>query len=346
MIFISFIAVFFFYNAMRVRALNVDIIELPIPDELTYGAPLFESKLVGGIANVEGKFYWENELLTYDVGEHTTKVVFKPTNSEYSEVVFDIRVKYNKRRVYIKFEDDIYKHYDGTTFIDLPNYVIGGIIDKTVFVRGNLKGEFENALIGNNNVLFSGLELVGEKKDNYYLDLEPIKGTIYRIHVEKFGDEKHRVSFKGETYVPADSLLYVNKLDDKSFNKKNYSIREVYDIYLESDNKRINVNNLVEVKVKLDKKSLNHKRIRVFNYSNGVYEKVDYKYEDGYIVYQASSLGNLVIAQKKLSFWWLYLLGIVFVLIIMTIIFVKRYKGKEKINKYKSIKRRKDYEYN
>ena len=87
------------------------------------------------------------------------------------------------------------------------------------------------------------------------------------------------------------------------------------------------------------------KRLKVYNYYNGVYEELNYRYDNGYIEYSASALGMLVFAQKDLSFLWVYILvfGVMFSFGCTYV--VKKFKNREKINKYKSLKRRKDNEY-
>ena len=81
----------------------------------------------------------------------------------------------------------------------------------------------------------------------------------------------------------------------------------------------------------------------VFNYYNGVYESVDYNYENGYIIYRASSLGKLVITQKNIDFSWIYVVSGGVALVALLFIGTKIFSGKEKINKYKSKKRGKVY---
>lgn len=340
--YIYFMMFFFFCNAVKVAANKTTIIEMPTATDLVYGEPLFQSNLVGGSANVEGKFSWEDGLVTFEVGQYTQKVIFNPLDSSYESCELYVPIKVNKKKVTLQFEKEIYKHYDGTTKIELPNYIVKGIVDDDVFVRGNLQGELEDALVGETMVLLSGLDLVGDKKHNYELDFSSVVGTVYRLEVEKFGTIKHKVVFKGETYVPANALINVDNLRAGDVDIEGYNVVEVYDIYLTSNGDRVDVSDLVEVKIKINEQSLNHKHLAVFNYYNGEYEEVEYKYIDGYIVYSAHSLGKLVIAYQKVNLSWLYGLGIFVIVFVATYVGIGKYRKREKINKYKSLKRRKE----
>ena len=126
-IFITCLAVFFFFGAFKVNAQEVIIVEKPTASDIIYGEPLFESVLRGGSGNVPGTFSWKNQRNTFTVGKHTEVVVFTPNDSNYAPVETSVVFNVNKRRVYIKFEEEIRKLYDGTNKIELPNYIVGGI---------------------------------------------------------------------------------------------------------------------------------------------------------------------------------------------------------------------------
>ena len=258
--FICFLIAFLFCGATKIKAQDVEIVEKPIASEIIYGEPLFQSVLSGGKANMEGKFYWEDGLTVLEVGQYSQSVLFTPFNTDYAPIRIVVDVKVNKKKVGVKFEGDIYKQYDGNSSITLPNYVIEGIVDKSVYVRGTLLGELETVLIGSSKVVLSGLELIGEKKDNYYLDLQGHVAVIYPNYVEKFGPIKNRVDFSKEIYVPLDSVLYVDKIDEVKIKKQYYDIKHVYDIYLKSNDERIEVEDEVCVKVKVDDKNFNYTR--------------------------------------------------------------------------------------
>ena len=345
--FITILMSFFFFvflGAQRTLALETVIIQKPEVEELSYGEPLFESQITGGEANVPGSFFWKYSTRSFEIGTYVETIVFTPTDSSYDSVEIFVNVVVNKRRVFIKFEDEIYKQYDGTDSIKMPNYIVGGILKSdNIFIRGELESKLESALIGENNVILSGLELVGDKAKNYYLDLSGFKATVHPRFVEKFGSIKHKVEFSSEIFVPVNSLIYVDQEDSNSLKKEHYTIKSIYDVYLMNDGSIVDVDKEVIVKIQIPQTDLKYKRLNVFNYYNGVYESVDYNYENGYIIYRASSLGKLVITQKNIDFSWIYVVSGGVALVALLFIGTKIFSGKEKINKYKSKKRGKVY---
>lgn len=341
MLLIGFFCLCFLSDENVVSAKDVIIEEYPIVTEIVYGEPLFQATFIGGKANVDGKFVWVEEDAILDAGISGQRVIFFPTDTAYSykELVMDVKV--NKRKVELKFEDELYKQYDQKSTIDLPNYVVVGIIDKSVYVRGELKASLESGLVGENvKVILSGLELVGEGSSNYSLVLTGHSATIHPDSIEKFGPVKNKIDFDDKTFVPVGSNLFVEQVENLEMN--NYIVRETYDVYVKSDNKRFDISGKVDVKIKIDENSLKGKRIKLFNYYNGKYENIEYEYIDGYLIYTSNGLGNLVIAQKEKSYWWAYFILIVFVLSVLVVVIRNIIVNKPKIYKYKSLKRSKD----
>ena len=345
-LFIIFVAIFFFCREIKVNAAAVVIEEIPVAEEISYGEPLFESTLIGGRANVEGTFSWKNGRVTFDVGEYNQVVVFTPTSSLHSSKEFLVKVKVNPRRAFLNFEEEIYKQYDGLASLSLPNYIVGGIIDKTVYVKGDLSGSLESVLVGTSKVILSGIELAGEKSEQYYLDLTGFQATVHPRIVAKFGPVKNRIDLVETIYVPIDSLMYTDDMNLEEISKEGYSITSAYDVYIKSGNSRVTVDTKVKVRLLMDERDFEYKRLKIYNYFNGVYEEVEYTYSEGYIEYSASALGILVFAQKELNFWWLYILIVSLVLTFDVILIVKKMQTREKVNKYKSLKRSRDEDGN
>ena len=134
----------------NVKANSVIINEYPVAEDLVYGEPLFQSSLIGGSANVAGTFRWVEEDKVEFVGVSTQRVVFIPDDSSYNMKEFELDVKVEARRVYLKFEGELRKQYDGSDALILPSYVINGIIDKDVYIRGELKATLDSAFVGEN----------------------------------------------------------------------------------------------------------------------------------------------------------------------------------------------------
>ncbi len=338
----------FFLHASEVVNAGVTIIEeYPVASDIVYGHPLFTSKLEGGKANVEGTFVWENDDEVLKVGTYTRKVIFSPNDQQYQsrEIVVEIQVL--PRRVYLKFAKDLKKQYDGTDSLSLPTYIVGDIVDKDVYVSGYLEAKLESAFVGENiKVILTGLELKGENKDNYYLDLENITATIHPRYIEKFGSIKNKVTFNKDVYIPVNSVFHTDKGDVNQVSLNRHKIKSVYELFVENNGENIEVKGELEVKIKIDKEEIKSSRTRIYNYFDGEYTEISYKYVDGYLVYKCNNLGYLVIAQEKFDFSGIYILGVIILLFILIKAIKKIEFNKPKINKYKSLKRGKDYANN
>lgn len=348
--FIIIISLFFcFVSGESVSAFDYIINEEPTSTEITYGMPLFESKLVGGVSEVEGTFFWVDDSVVLDAGESLQKVLFVPDNNNLEAKEIDVVVKVNRRKVILVFEKEIAKLYDSLDSIKLPQYTVSGIIDNDVYVRGNLIGTLENRFIGENiNVNLSGIELAGDKKDNYYLHLSGFSANVYPKKIEMFEDRGNVLEILGDNYIPIQSSFYVKK-SNVVLEKEGYEVKGVYDTYVLNKKQRVDVSGKVSVKIKIDESELSFKRISLYNYYNGEYEEIDYTYSDGVIVYECEGLGMLVITSKQISYTWVYVVLLVIFSIVLSVfsfIVIRKIvlnKKKKKIKKYKSLKRRKDY---
>lgn len=332
-----------FFCGSKVDALETIIIEEPSASEIVYGEPLYNARLSGGSANVDGKFTFEDVLAVVDAGNHSVNVVFTPSDSSYAPVTFPINIKINKRKVDVVFEREIFKLYDGTNNIKLPSYVIVGIIDEDVYVSGNLEGVLDSILVGENiGVELQGLQLEGEKKENYSLELDGFKATIYPKYLEKFSDSHNRVEFSGDC-VPVNSLLYIDKIDD--LNIDGYKVLDAYNIYVKSYNQIVEVRGLIKTKLVVE--NFDAKKVKVLSCDNYLKcREIDYKYNDGYLSYSDNGINKIVLAEKiyNYDYIWLILASVVGVSFVIYVI-VYKVKHKSKIKKYRSPRRRDEYEY-
>ena len=247
--------------------------------------------------------------------------------------------------MFLKFERDLYKQYDTSTSLTLPGYTINGIIGKSVYVRGTLVANLDSAFVGENiNVNLNGLELVGEGKENYYLDLSSFKATVYPKFIEMFGLVKNRIDFSENTYVSMYSVIHVNEAN-VNLQKEGCKVVKAYNIEVKNGDNVIDIGEKVTVKVKVD--NFDDEGLILYNYYNGQYEKMDYAYEDGYLIYSSNGLGIIVLCEEITDYTWMFVtFGIIlFVLILVAVVYAicKLLKNRKKINKYKSLKRRKDY---
>lgn len=341
-----FIVLFFFFLCTDniIKAEQYVISEYPVSEKLTYGEPLFEASLIGGVSSVSGTFNWENENVVLEAGVSNQKVIFTPFNSELEIREIEIAVTVNPRRVFPKFEKSLYKQYDNSTLLKLPAYTVQGIIDKNVYVKGILSANLESAFVGENiKVNLSGLELVGDKKDNYYLDLTGFLANVYPRFIEMFGNVKNRVDFSENTYVPMHAIIHISE-PTIDLKQEGHKIIKGYDIQLRNGNEVIDVKDKIKVKIKIE--NFDGKRISLYNYYNETYEKIDYVYEDGYLIYESHGLGVLVLSKVVIDYTWMFItFGIVLFIVLavlLTYVSCKMWKNRKKINKYKSIKRRKN----
>lgn len=347
---IIFSAILFFVcKDIKVKAVEYNVSEIPVASDITYGEPLFRSQLVGGESEVSGVFSWKEINKMLPAGLNKEKIVFIPNDSSFPVKEFEVDINVNLRRVYLDFERELKKQYDSYSSLKLPEYTIRGILDKTVYLRGDLKATLESVFVGDNvKVFLSGVELVGEKVENYYLDLEGYTAKIYPKFIEMFGNVKNRIDFMGDDCVPVNSIIHIEKSSDKVL-KRGYNVKNAYDVSVDSNGTKYDVNGKIKVKVKIDASNFNYKRLEIYNYYNEQYEELDYVYKDGYLIYECEGLGALLFLQKKLVYEPWFVMIIVVISICLLSVFIRiaicKFNRKGKIDKYKSLRRSKNEDY-
>ena len=334
---------FYLFNNFKISADDSLIVEKPVVSDIYYSQPLFVSQISGGTTRAEGKFQWKNGYEVFEVGEYDVVAVFTPYDTSYSQEEILLKIKVLPKRVFLKFEKELQKKYDQSDVLNVPSYIVQGIVDDSVYVSGKIAATLEKSLVAENiKVKITGLELEGEKKDNYYLDLEGYKASVHPAQLEKFA-QKDKVEFLEETYIPVNSSFYVDELqEDKKPNDK-YKFIKAYNSRIVDKVEKVDVSTKVKMKIKV-KEDLNKiKRLKIFHLYNGVYEEVkEYEYKEGYLLYSGNGVGITVIVQKKPNYVWLYIIGGC-VLFLGTLVIIKnKYKNRVKINKYKSLKRSED----
>lgn len=340
--FVLFFMAFFFFDYCVIKGEEITISQHPSASEITYGEPLYMSTLTGGVSSVEGDFIWKDELTVLEAGNRKAEVCFVSKEND-EVVVFEVDIVVKPRRVFLKFEKELRKKYDGKKDFNLDGYVVNGIIDKDVYVSGEAIGTLESEFVGKNiKVNISGLELKGDKVNNYFLDLDSIVVTVHPNHLSVFGEDSD-IYFIDDIYVDNNSVFKISK-NENELSKQGFVYKDGYNLNVVSGESVIDVSGKILVKVKIDGNVLKDRRIKIFNYYKGQYNELNYQYKDGYVIYNCEGLGSLIIMQKKANLLWLYFIisGLVcfVIVIIIKIIVAKR----NKINRYKSLKRRKDYE--
>lgn len=334
----------FLFNCNQINAEETIIYENPIASDITYGDHLYKSELNGGLTNTEGIFLWKNEQEILKFGTHERIAVFIPHNSVYPTKEIPITLNVAKKRVYLEFEKELRKQYDESYNFNLPNYTIKGIIDKDTYVSGNAISTTKSILVGDNIPLtIEGLKIKGNNKDNYYLDLSNINITIYPKQIEKVGVPKNKITFIDDIYIPTNTSLTIENKTPATY-KKGYKIITGYDIYLENGNERLkNITGTMNLKIKMDN-SINLKKVHLFNFYNNNFEEIKYTINDeGYIIYNITHLGELVVMKKKIDLTGLYISISCLLAFAIILALIKIYQKRPKITKYKSLKRSKDY---
>jgi len=74
------------------NAMQTELVALPTATDIYYGQPLSESALIGGEANAEGEFQWEDGDLILNAGTHQQRVIFVPADLQ-SYLPFDTVVE-------------------------------------------------------------------------------------------------------------------------------------------------------------------------------------------------------------------------------------------------------------
>lgn len=341
---IGVLGAFFLFCGERAYAKQTVINEYPEAGDIIYGQPLFMSKLNGGSVNVDGTFLWKENNLVLDAGVHEQIVVFVPNDSAYSREEISVEVNVSKRRVYLEFSEKLQKQYDSSDRLIAPSYVVRGIVDKEVYVSGNISLKLASVFVGENiDVTISGLELKGDVKDNYYLDLSGFKASVHPKFKEFFGETKDRVDFSFETLIPVNSVLKIEKNLNENLDLKNHKIISAYEVSVVSNNSVVDIEKIVHVKIKVNEENLNVKRLKIYNYYDNEYKEIDYSYADGYLSYSCVGLGTLVIAQKDFNYIWLYIICGIILMGLSVYVGVRIAVNRRKINRYRSLKRSKDY---
>ena len=343
----SFLLIGYIFNSSRTNACETIIYSPPEASDLTYGDHLYKSKLTNGIANIEGIFLWEEENLVLTPDDNHSTVVFLPSNPDCASKKINVNLTILPKEIRPVFESPLKKQYDEANTIVLPNYLIKGIIDEDTYVKGILKAKTESVLVGDNiSVIMEGLEIVGEHKDYYRLNLSGYTATIHPKQIEKLGEIKNKIIFNNnEAFVPTNSSLLINKHDSSLF-KEGYKIQSIYNITIKSDGEEVtNIPGSFSLKLKLE--DINPKKHQLFNYVNNEYEKINYTItDDGYILYTISVIGDLVIAEKKANTFIFIIFPILIISIIVILLTQKSIKTKTKIKKYRSLKRGRNHENN
>ena len=130
------------------------------------------------------------------------------------------------------------------------------------------------------------------------------------------------------------SQLKINKSNDWSGKKGNKSVVGVYDISLLKDGEEVQLNCRFRIEKTLDKKYLSSKDFSVLQAVGDDYQEIEYKLEDGKLIFYVDSLCQFVVLAKTPQYWRWYVAAAVLVAVAIaaavtaTYIFSKKKKAK------------------
>ena len=154
---------------------------------------------------------------------------------------------------------------------------------------------------------------------------------------------KNILKFNDDIYVPYDSIFQVKEYNGENVVIKNHKIKKIYSLNVISGNSIVNIEGNIFIKLKIDEKYINYKRIKLYNNYNGEYEEINYSYKDGYLTYNCNGLGDLIISTQDVNLIWLYILCSLFIFSLISYCVVRMVIKHNEIHRYKSLKRGKDY---
>ena len=287
-----------------IKAIEYEV-EIQGLENLTYGNELEEVKVIGN-SQIEGKFSIENSNRRLDeVGEIDLVIKFDPTDSSYESKIINYPATVEPKKVEIIFADRIYKQYDGTSEIKLPDYSYIGIIEDEVEVEGKITGSLLTTYPSENVPLtLGGIHLEGEKKDCYQLVLDGHEAIIYPAKLEKGGDNATIITLPKNLYI---DVNYILKVNNKEENRK---VNDLYTSFLSysyqvfnHSNIELKLNSKVKFNMVVSSYYMNKERLKLFELtSDGEYKEIEYRYINGRLLFEMESDSQLVLATRNIEY--------------------------------------------
>lgn len=313
-IFMIFLAIFLFIFTQTgyVSAQEDYTIEIESVTGLTYGDAISKGRIVIKEQSVPGEVFFQHpDRIVNTAGEYTVWVTFKPTDMETygNGVSIPFVADVAKKNIEIIFDSPIYKRYDGTEQVDLPQYSYIGIINNEVTVVGDLQGSFNGSYVAEEvGITLSGVVLEGEKKDCYNLVLT---GHYGRIHPTYINDVSNRVSIEFSENVYVDVLATVdmkNIIEVKKVNKL-YTSFMLYEFSVyDHNNQQLDVRGNYTVGLKIDEDIISKERLEVFELSsNNEYKELSYTYNNGVMRFEMDPNSQIVFTTRNVEYGYIIL---------------------------------------
>lgn len=323
-LFISIGMLFCFFSSAKVNAQDYNI-EVESVENLIYGNRLEEAQIIAH-SDIEGSFVFSDPSIVLDnVGNIELSIQFRAKNIEYTENITFLSVV-SPRKISVVFERPIYKQYNGDTSIQLPTHEYAGIINDEVSVEGVLNGELLGSYVGEGiGVVLSGIEVIGEKKDCYYIDLTEHSARIYPSVLEKDGENHTKIFLENDMYVDIGYSLKVVETEIKAPVGDKYTSFVKYEYLVYNHNNSIlEFTDKYKISMKVNDEILKNERLGVFELDkNGEYSELEYQIADGVISFEINRESSIVFATRNIEYN-LILIFSAFLLVIFTFIGVYR----------------------
>ena len=309
MIFIPIFILFFAFFSSEIKASDYQI-NITSVTGLIYGNKLKDATINGDSNGVDGEFSFYNKEMVLDkAGEINLEIIFIPRDSsEIKRINYTAIVE--KRKISIFFVSPIYKQYDGTSSIELPQYTYQGIINNEVEIQGELAASLSGTYVSEGiPLILSGVEIVGDKKDCYYLDLQEHSARVYPSTLSKVGVNETEIILDKDVYVDIGYSLTVElrdsaqKINDKYTGFRNYK----YEVY-SHNNILLEVDSKYQVKMSVDEEVRKKERLVLFELTkNGEYKKIGYKMDESDIYFTIDSDSEVVFATRNIEYHFIIL---------------------------------------
>jgi hypothetical protein len=333
---VSFLALFLIDNK-QIKAIDYNV-SVESVSNLVYGNKLKDGTITGE-SEIEGEFsFYDSDLVLDNVGTKSIDIIFTPQDlNNYSSKRITVDVEVSRKKISVVFSTPIYKQYDGNSSISLPEYSYVGIIDNEIEVVGTLTATLAATYVSEDiPLVLSGVTLVGDKANCYYIDLEEHTARIYPSRLEKGGENATYIDLDKDVYVDISYSLKVEKINEAvSVNKKYTSfLRYNYEVY-SHNNVKLSVDSKFKIMMKIDKEVMEKERLKVFELtSSGEYKELEYFYQEGVIYFSIDSDSSLVLTTRDIEYELIVLFSGV---LLFSLVFIVIYRFKNsRIKEYKS----------
>ena len=332
-IFTIFISIFLFFitQTNKVCAFEDYIADVERVDGLVYGNEISTGEIVVKSQNIEGTFMFSHpDRIVNSAGTISVWVTFIPkdTATYGNGVSMPVSAYVAKRNIEVIFNSPIYKRYDGTDSIVLPEYEYAGILysditENSIGVVGELVAKYSGSYVAEEvGVILSGISIEGPKKDCYNLVLT---GHTGRIHPAYVRDVSNNVSieFDENVYVDVLATVRVKKEADNKDVNKDYTSFMLYDFSIyDHNNEKLDVGGNYSVQLRVDKHLIETERLEIFELNkNNEYIKLDYTYNEGVMVFVIKADSQIVFTTRDVEYNIIFVLSGILVFSFVFVVF-------------------------